>query len=253
MSGFFVFFAKEMREQVKTFKGPAVFLVLLFFGMISPLMAKLTPEIVKLAAPGYPVRMPAPTFLDAYTQFFKNIGEIGIIVALLIYAGTVVTETTRGTAALMLTKRLSRSAFVLAKFLSAAVVWTVSYACAAALCVVYTVYLFPKGNPAHLLAALCCMELFGVVTIAAAVLASAVFKGFGAAAIGGFAVWGALLLTLMLPKVKTYTPALLDTENLQILQGSVKGGTVIAAVLLGVALTAALLTLACALFRQREL
>jgi ABC-2 type transport system permease protein len=253
MSGFFVFFAKEIKEQIKTFKGPAVFLVLVFFGISSPLLAKLTPEIVKFAASGISINMPAPSSTDAYAQFFHNVGEIGIIVLLLIYAGAIVTETAHGTAALMLTKRLSRSAFVLAKFFSAAAVWVVSYSCGAAVCVLYTVYLFPKSRPTHLVIALCCMGLFGIVTLAAAVFASAAFKSFGAAAIGGFAVWGVLLLTSALPKVQKYSPALLVTENLQILQGSVKTETVIIAALLGLLLSGLLLALACVLFRQKEL
>lgn len=253
MNSFVVFTLKELEEQIKTFKGVAVAAVLLIFGMASPLLAKLTPEIIKSANLGVAIKMPEPTYLDAYTQFFKNIGEMGIIVILLVYAGAVVTETTRGTAALMLTKRLSRSSFILTKFLSAAVVWTVSYAGSAALCIVYTVYLFPKGKPTQLLLALFCMWLFGIVTLATAIFASSVFKSYALAAVGGFAVWGFLLLTSALPRIKDWSPAFLASNNLQLLCGAVKPCKAIAPVTTGIAFTALLLFLACLIFRRREL
>lgn len=253
MSSFFVFTRKELEEQIRTYKGIAIAAVLLIFGMTSPLLAKITPDIIKSANLGVTIKIPEPTYLDAYAQFFKNIGEMGIIVILLVYAGAVVTETTRGTATLMLTKRLSRTSFILAKFLSAAVVWTVSYAGSAALCVVYTIYLFPKGKPAQLMLALFCMWLFGIVTLAAALFASSVFKSYALAAIGGFAIWGLILLTSALPKIKDYTPAFLASNNLQFLSGASKPGTATVPVITGLALTALLLVFACLIFRRREL
>ena len=253
MNSLFVFIGKELEEQIKTFKGVAVAAVLLIFGMTSPLLAKLTPEMLKSAGLGAAIKIPEPTYLDAYTQFFKNIGEIGIIVLLLVYAGTVVTETTRGTATLMLTKRLSRPSFIISKFLSSVVVWTISYAGSAALCIVYTLYLFPKNKPVCLLFALFCMWLFGIVTLAIAVFASSVFKNYALAAIGSFAIWGALLFTTALPKIKEYTPAYLAADNMQLLSGTLKPSTAVAPVISGVLLSALLLMLACVIFRRREL
>ena len=146
MNSFIFFTYKELSEQVKTYKGLVIAVVLLIFGMTSPLLAKLTPDMLKMAGLGASLQIPAPTYLDAYAQFFKNIGQMVLIVLMFVYAGSISGEVTKGTAALMLTKRLSRGGFVLAKFLSAVAVWTVSYAVSAAVCIFYTVYLFPAGN-----------------------------------------------------------------------------------------------------------
>jgi ABC-2 type transport system permease protein len=253
MSNLFTFTKKELYEQIKTFKGVAVAAVLLVFGMTSPLLAKLMPEIFKSADLGVALQIPDPTYLDAYAQFFKNIGEMGLIVIMLVYAGAVVSETTRGTATLMLTKRLSHSAFVISKFLSAAIVWTASYAGSAALCTVYTIYLFPEGKPSNLLFSLFCMWLFGVITLAAALFASAVFKSYILSAVGTFAVWGLLLVTSALPKIKDYTPAFLSSDNLKLLNGACPPDKFQIPIILGILLTALLLTLACIIFRRREL
>ena len=253
MNSFFVFARKELEEQIKTFKGVAIAAVLLIFGMSSPLLAKLTPEIIKSVGVGITIKMPDPTYLDAYSQFFKNISQMAIIIIMLVYVGAVVAETTKGTATLMLTKRLSRTSFILSKFLSAAIVWTVSYAGSAVLCAIYTVYLFPKGSPSHLVLAFFCMWLFGIITLGIALFASAVFKNYTLAAIGGFVIWGLLLLSSALPKIKDYMPAFLTTGNMQILSGSCPPGTAIVPVIAGIVLTAMLLTLACLIFHRREL
>lgn len=253
MNSLIVFTAKELREQIKTFKGIVVAAVLCILGMMSPLLAKITPEILKNADLGVTIKIPAPTYLDSYTQFFKNIGEMAIIVVLLVFAGSVVTETVRGTAQIILAKRLPRSIFLLSKFLSAALVWTVSYSASAALCYFYTVYLFPKGTPAHLFLSLFCMWLFGMLVLAIALFSSTVFTNYALAAVGGFALWGILLITSAIPKIKDGTPAVLVMQNMGILSGSVTAAYVRVPIIICLSSIVLLILLSCLIFRRREL
>jgi ABC-2 type transport system permease protein len=253
VNSFFVFTQKELKEQVRTYKGAVVAIILLLFGMTSPLLAKLTPEIFKMADLGVAIKIPDPTYLDAYAQFFKNIGQMVLIILMLIYSGSVVSETTKGTTSIMLTKRLSRSSFVLSKFLSAVIVWTLSYAASAALCIVYTIYLFPSGKPQYLLLSLACMWLFGILTLAIAIFSSAVFKNFALAAVASFCIWGLTLVVSTIPKVKDYAPALIGTANTQLIGGGLSPDKLLFPVLTGLAATALLMTGACLIFHRREL
>lgn len=253
MSSFLIFTAKELREQIRTYRGLVILAVLIVFGMTSPLTAKLTPELIKLAGAGIKIDLPAPTYLDAYAQFIKNIGQIALIVLMLTFSGCVSGEVSHGTAQIILTKRLSRGGFILSKYLSAAAVWTVSYASAACLCVVYTVYLFPQGKPSNLLLSLACMWLFGLLLLAGTVFASSLFSSYPLSALGAFAVWGALLLLSMIGKIKKYLPTVLGSGNVSLIGGSSSPADMRLPAIVCVLLTALLLGLACALFRRREL
>jgi len=253
MNSLFVFTLKELKEQIKTFKGIIIVIVLLLFGMTSPLLAKLTPEMLKMADLGVEIKIPDPTYIDAYAQFFKNMSQMVLIVVLLIYSNSVVNETLRGTAPLMLTKKLTRSAFIIAKFLSAAVVWSVSYVASALTCTLYTAYLFPNAPTAKLFLPLATMWLFGIITLAISILTSTIFKNYALAAVGGFCLWGLTLLTGSIPKIKDYSPAALASINVQLISGTLAPEKMLWPVLTGCIYTIFLIACACIVFRKREL
>lgn len=234
-------------------KGIVILIVLLLFGMTSPLMAKLTPEIIKMAGAGIDIRIPTPTFLDAYAQFFKNIGQMALIVLILVFSGGVVTETSKGTAQMMLTKRLSRSGFILSKFCCYSLVWTISYAAAAGLCIAYTVFLFPDGRPQNLFLSLACMWIYGLLIIAASVFSSVLFNNYALAATGGFCLWILLGLLSSIPWLKDYAPCALGSMNTALISGSLTLSAVRIPILTGLAAAALLLIGACLIFRNREL
>jgi len=50
MRGFAVLFTKEITEQWRTGRLPVLAVIFLFFGLASPVLAKYTPEIVKLVS-----------------------------------------------------------------------------------------------------------------------------------------------------------------------------------------------------------
>lgn len=253
MHSLLTFTAKELKEQIKTFKGLVVFVVLIIFGMSSPLLAKLTPDLLRAAGAGTIIRMPTPTYLDAYAQFFKNISQLGIIVLILVFSSSIVTETLKGTARIMLTKRLSRSHFILSKFLAAVLVWTVSYAASAALCVIYTLYLFPEGKPGHLFLAFFGMWLFGCLTIAAVILSGTLFNNYALAAVGGFVIWGLIDLSSLLPNIKDRGPSVIGSVNIDLISRHLSPAAMRMPVLTACVLMLLLLTGACLYFRRREL
>ena len=117
MSGFSAVMRKELLEQWRTFRLPAIGLVFLLLGLASPLLAKYLPQIVEQFAGDIEIRVPTPTSKDAIDQIIKNLAQTGPIAAILLGMGAIASEKQRGTAALVLTKPVTRSAFILAKFL----------------------------------------------------------------------------------------------------------------------------------------
>lgn len=252
MNCFLAFTEKELAEQLRTFKGVVVAAVLLVFGMSSPVLAKMTPELLKAAGVGT-LGLPAPTFGDAYAQFFKNIGQIGVIVLILVFAGGIVGEIAKGTSSIVLTKRLSRSGFVLAKFCAGSVVWTLSFALSAGVCILYTVILFPEGKPRLLFLAFFCMWLFGELMIAAALCAGAFVKNYPLAAVAAFCFWAVFGILSALPKIGKYTPCVLAGPNAELIAGQAKAAEMIWPIVTGALLTALLLAAACFALRKREI
>ena len=255
MRQYLIFTGKELREHTRSYRLLILGLVFLLFGIMSPATAKYMPELVNLAGSdsGVIIQMNPPTVLDSYVQFFKNMSGMGIIILLLVFAGTVADEKAKGSAQLILTKTISRPAFVLAKFTGAALLWTAVYAVAALACQGYTLWLFPGEAASRLLPSYTAFWLYGVLLLAFTVLASTAARSHGLAALGAFAGWGALLLSMIPAKAAQYSPAALGSINLQIIAGTMQEADLLIPALGAFALVALLLGGASLLIRRQEL
>ena len=117
MNSYLVFARKEVREIIFTWRIWVLPAIIIFFAATAPLLARYTPEIVgSLAGSQFGhITLPPPTYLDAYGQWIKNLSQITLFALIIIYGGIVSSETTSGTAILVLTKPMSRTAFVIVK------------------------------------------------------------------------------------------------------------------------------------------
>ena len=152
MAGFGPLLRKELLEQWRTLRLPVVATVFLLVGLSSPLLARFTPELIKaVAGDQFQIVIPPPTAADAVDQLAKNLGQFGGLIAILLAMGAVATEKERGTAALILTKPVSRAAFLAAKLVAIGATLAVSVAIATAGAWFYTLVLFeplPVGGVA---------------------------------------------------------------------------------------------------------
>src|SRR5260221_9281764 len=141
---FWVALRKELLEQWRTYRMLVVGAVLLAFGLLSPLTARLTPELIRLIPNGEQLAglIPAPTALDAVAQYLKNMSQFAVILALLLTMGAVSQEKERGTAAMMLSKPLPRWVFLAAKFAALGLTFAAGLALAGAGAYYYSVLLF---------------------------------------------------------------------------------------------------------------
>ncbi len=73
MKGFYAYLKKELWEQVATFKVLIVVLLFFLLGVISPIGAKYTTEVIgALSTDLINLQMPDPTYIDAWAQYFKK-------------------------------------------------------------------------------------------------------------------------------------------------------------------------------------
>jgi ABC-2 type transport system permease protein len=253
MTGLALMLGKEAREQVRTMRLVVVVAVFALFGLLSPVVARYTREIVEAVGGGqFGGMIPEPTVADAVIQLTKNVGQFGVIIAILVTMGTVAAEKERGTAAFILTKPVTRAAFVVAKVAAIGTLLALALAASGALAWVYTAILFeplPVAGFAGAVALLwLSLAVFAAITFLASVVAPSgiVAGGIG---FGAFVLAGILSA---LPGVGAYMPTSLWGAADQLAIGIVPD-PLVGPVLFNVAVIAAAIGLAAAIFRRQEL
>lgn len=204
---------KEFLELARSHRLLILAVVLILFGLTSPLMARFMPEMFKSipGAEAYADMMPTPTIIDAITQYVKNITQFGLLLALLLSMGLVAQEKERGTAVLVLVKPLPRATFLLAKFTAMALAFLGCLVLAGVAGYVYTIILFKVPDAGGWLAMTLLLWLYMLVFIALTLLASTLVRSQAAAAGVGF---GAMLILAALgaiPGLGQYLPGHLAT------------------------------------------
>jgi len=109
---------KEVVQQWRTKRFLVTMSVFLLFGLGSPMLAKLTPELLKSQPMGEELLklLPPPTAADALASYIEMIGTFGFFLAILLGMSAVAGEKESGTASLILAKPMPRWAFILSKF-----------------------------------------------------------------------------------------------------------------------------------------
>jgi len=253
MIGFGPLLRKELLEQWRTRRMLVVTIVFVIFGIGSPFLARYMPEIIEaLAGDQLDIVVPPPTARDAVDQFLKNLGQAGILTAVLLAMGSVATEKERGTAALILSKPASRGAYLLAKLLGIGITLAVAVVLAGIGAWIYTTLLF-EAQPAIGWAAMLGMLLLSLVAYVGLTFLGSVLtrSAMAAAAIG---VGGMVLVAIVgaLPTIGTYTPGGLAQPALAVALGS-DAGNVIGPVLATAAGVLALAAVSWLAFRNQEL
>jgi ABC-2 type transport system permease protein len=246
--------AKEFREQWRTWKAIVFLAVFLVTGIISPILAKYTPELLK-SIPDLPAGLvdiiPTPTVADSVAQYLKNTGQFGILLVILLTMGVVAQEKERGTAAMLLTKPVSRSAVILAKWLTGMTLVLAGLLVDGLACLAYTAVLFepiPFG-PFWTLNLLLLVYLGVYLTVA--LMASTLARSQSIAAAGAFGGLIVLLIFGSLPRVSDYMPGQLVTWGSSLaLKGDV---TAWPALGVSVGIIALALCIACLRFEQEEI
>ena len=253
MRNYLAVFKKEWREGARTFRLLILLLVFLALGIMSPLTAKLTPDLLQAFVPDLAAAFPTPTALDAWAQFFKNVSQLGLIVLVVVLSGTLSAEVYRGTLVILLTKGLSRSAVILAKYSYMVLLWTLSLAICLLVCWGYTYYLFPGPPPSLLWFSVFCLWAFGVFLLAVLMLAAAwLTRTISCLLLTGGVVVGLLLLSIVPPTAK-YNPLSLLSLNMNLLVGTTLPGDLYWALAVAGGATLFCLVTAVLIFRKKRL
>lgn len=254
MNGFLAFTKKEFLEHIRTYRVLIMLSVFFLFGMMSPLSAKLLPEIISgMELQGITIILPEATAFDAYGQFFKNITQMGNVVFLLVFGGILSGELTKGTLINILAKGISRRTIILAKYFAALTLWTGCIVMASLVNQGYTAYLFDVTGISNLIFSHFCLWLFGALILALILLSSSLTGGNFGGLILTVVILGVLLILNVFPAVKEFNPVFLNSNNLQLLTGEIQANEFIKAIAVTIGLTLASIIASIGVFKNRKI
>ena len=253
MSGFAAFAGKEAREILRTWRIWVLPGILLFFALTGPVLAKLTPQLVGALA-GDQLKglvIPTPTYHDAYTQWIKNLSQIALFALIIIYGGIISSERKSGTAVLVLTKPVSRTAFVIAKAVVHSAFLAVLVVAGTLVTWGVTAAVFGQAPGSAPWSSSLVWLVFGVLFIALMTLLSVLIGSAAGAAGAGLGAYALVSIAAIWKPLGTYSPAALATMPSSLAAG--KDVALLWPVLTSLLLAAALFALAALTFRRSEL
>ena len=199
---------KELLQLWRTKRVLVVWVVFLLFGLGSPLLANLTPQLLQNieGAEQFSELIPTPTNSDALAQYIRNITQFGFIIAVMLGMGAVAGEKERKTAPIILSKPIPRWTFLLSKFFAQAILYFGAFLIAAMAAYYYTYLLFEPFSLGEFLFGNLLLFVWLMVFSAVTILGSTIAKSTGAAA--GISLGGAILLLILgaIPQIGQLMP-----------------------------------------------
>ena len=223
MKVFIALLKKEYLESVRNKKLFIMFFIFLFLGILGPVTAKISPEILKsFLGEELAKGLQEPTFIDSWAQFFKNVTQLGFIFIVIIFSNYIVNEFSKKTLVNLVAKGLPRFQIVISKIFFASILWTVSFIIYCLIFNLYTNYIF-KENVEILLAIKASIPIwvFGIFLIALEGFAGFVFRNT-VGALSTLVITIALQFLIgMYDKIAKFLPMFLFSDNINLIKGSI--------------------------------
>lgn len=178
MTNFIVFLRKEISEFMRSHKLLILLSSFILIGIISPLTAKYLPEILEWAMGNEQIIEIHPAASDAWTQFCKNITQMGMIISVILFSGSFPDEFQKGTLAILFAKGLKRKTVLVSKFSAMWLNFTLAFWCSYFACYIYSILIWNSSNVTFngSFAAAFCIYIFGCFLISVLLLGSLITK-----------------------------------------------------------------------------
>ncbi|MFC6464878.1 ABC transporter permease [Marinilactibacillus sp. GCM10026970] len=216
-----IFTKKEWLEAWRTKKLLLILTVFVFFGVLSPLIAILTPEILKSSlGESLQISLPEPTSLDSWVQFYKNLTQIGIYLLAIFFSNSVNGEVKRGSLVNLVTKGLNRSAVITSKFLMISILAIGSIVLSFLVTAAYTSVYFTDSISQHTVLGLIPFLIFLLFFSAVVILGSTLFQSSFISLLFTLSITALMYLINIFESARPYNPLTLIVENVAIIQGT---------------------------------
>ncbi|MBM7096260.1 ABC transporter permease subunit [Bacillus sp. H-16] len=212
-----VLYKKELKEQWRSFKWLWVPLVFMLLGMMQPVTAFYLPEIMEQFGglpEGAVFDIPLPGGGQVIAETLGQFSQIGTLILVLAFMGTIVNERVQGTWVMVLVKPVSYANFITAKWAGVATIVTVSYVLGLAAGIYYTVLLIESVPVGPVISGALIFLLWLLFLITLLLLFSSLFKS--SAAVAFLTLGIAIVLSLIsgvLPEFMEWSPGMLTSHS----------------------------------------
>ena len=255
MRSLIAFLKKELMEQSRTSKLVLLGILFTLFGLMSPVIAKLTPLMVEMMAEtmaqsGMIVTEVTVTALDCWVQFYKNV-PLALMAFVLVESSIFTREFETGTLLLSLTKGLDRYKVVVAKTVVLVTLWTVGYWLCFGITYAYSVYFWDNSIVQHLWLGAVYLWVFGVLIVGLMMLFSTLSGSNTGVLVGAGGVVLVSYLLSMVPKISKYLPTRL-MDGTSLIYGKLTPEDYTAALIITAALSAACFIISIPVFNKKS-
>lgn len=204
---FFVLLSKEIKEYLKTKKLLILAIVFLFVAISSPIVAKIIPGLLSgKEMNGIVITIPTATAKDALDQFAKNISQLAILVLIFLVSGSIAGEKSNKTLELVLSKPVSRSSLILAKFAANKIALLTVYIVSGIIFYFYTASILGKLNFGFFILFLILSFAYLFVIESLTIFASTFVNNLGAVGIGFAGIIAFSLFDTLVKDWAKYSP-----------------------------------------------
>jgi len=214
MSGFQTWVWKELLEISRTWRRFVLPLLLLIMAVLSPVLARITPDLLRSLSssdPGVIIQIPEPTARDALRQWGQSLGQIVLFGVIVIGGGLVSGDLASGAGQLALVKPLSRRDYILAKVTVLAGYLLVLTVIAAIVCGALTRLIFETVRVRDLAELTVVWLVLALAFIGIMTLLSTALRSQTAAAGAGIAIYFLASIVALWQPAKDYSPVGLMT------------------------------------------
>jgi ABC-2 type transport system permease protein len=235
----------------RTWRGPGLLAMFLFFGFLGPVSARYLPDLLKHIQSNVQVIVPPPVPADGIQQYIGNVTQLGLLAVVAAAAGAFAFDGAPELAAFLRTRVPSMRRLVLTRFLAYAVAAAVVFALGAAAAWYETVVLLGTLSPLPMLAGIAYGSLYFAFAVALTALAAGIARGVLGTVVVTFVFVVVIALAGVIPAVNVWLPGRLASAIVGLAQGDAVPDYLRAA-LVAVAGSAASLVGAVALLGRRE-
>lgn len=254
MKAYIAFMKKEWIENVRTYRLFIILTVFFLLGIMNPITARYTNELIKALSPELSsISFPTPTALDSWIQFYKNVPQMGLIVFVIFFGGSLSKECTKGTLINMITKGLKRRTIILSKFTMIAIIWSISLLLCFAVTAYYTAYFWNLDGFGDILLSLLCFWLFGILLISIILLGGAFAKSSYVCLLLTGALVVFLFLINVVPSIQSYNPIRLMSSNMALIDGTMAFEDFVKAIMVSILIIVVNLMGSIHIFNKRRL
>ena len=211
-------------------------IVIIIFAILSPITARYMNELLELALAdsGINITLTDPVVLDSYIQYIGNLYETVLFVILFVGVGFFIKDKTKGLLPLILSKPISKTEYLISKFVSLNILILISLLIGYLVFSYYTYFIFNEIDMFGMLLTTLLFCVYIIYLLSIALFTTTYFRSYLAAVSVTFGIYiFTSMLTIFEVSIFNYLPGVIVNSSIDILVGT----EIIGDVLLNVGVT----------------